>query len=51
LVNEIKKLKQEINDLKKESQDRENALKQEFNEINRKRLADFKNELMDETRP
>jgi hypothetical protein len=51
LVNENEKLKQEINDLKKEAQDRENALKQEFNEINSKRLADFKNELMDEARP
>jgi hypothetical protein len=38
---EIAKLKQEIKYLKKESQDRENALKQEFNEIMSKKLAEF----------
>jgi hypothetical protein len=38
---EIAKLKQEINDLKKESQDQENALKQEFDEILSKRLEEF----------
>ncbi len=52
---EIAKLKQEIIDLKKETQDRENALKKEFDktidEIISKRLVEFKNELMNEARP
>jgi hypothetical protein len=55
LERENEKLKQEIIDLKKETQDRENALKQEFdktiNEIVSKRLVQFKNELMNEARP
>jgi hypothetical protein len=38
---EIAKLKQEIKDLKEESQDQEDALKQKFNEIISKRLAEF----------
>jgi hypothetical protein len=45
---EIAKLKQEIKVLKKESQDRENVLKQEFDEIISKKLKElefkFKNE-------
>jgi hypothetical protein len=51
LLMENEKLKQEIIDLKKETQDRENALKLEFNEIISKRLAEFKNELRNEARP
>jgi hypothetical protein len=47
----VGKLEQEIKDLKKETQDRENALKQEFNEIVSKSLVEFKNELMNEARP
>jgi hypothetical protein len=47
----VGKLEQEINDLKKVSQDRENTLKQEFdetiNEMISQRLVQFKNELMD----
>jgi hypothetical protein len=54
LKQENEKLEQKINDLKKETQDRENALKQEFdktiNEIVSKRLVEFKNELMNEAR-
>jgi hypothetical protein len=38
---EIAELKQEINDLKKESQDQENALKLEFDEIISQKLAEF----------
>jgi hypothetical protein len=51
LEQENEKLNQEIIDLKKETQDRENALKLEFNEIVSKSLAEFKNELMNEARP
>jgi hypothetical protein len=54
-VFENEKLKQEIIDLKKETQDRENALKQEFDktidEIVSKRLVEFINELMNAARP
>ncbi len=48
---EIAKLKQEINDFKKESQDQENALKQEFNEIISKRLEEFEFRHKNEARP
>jgi hypothetical protein len=48
---EIAKLKQEIKDLKEESQDRENALKREFNEIISKRLAEFEFKFKNEARP
>jgi hypothetical protein len=48
---EIAKLKQEIKDLKKESQDRENALKQEFAEIISKKLEEFKSKHKNEARP
>jgi hypothetical protein len=46
----VDKLEQEINDLKKESQDRENAFDKKVTEIISKKLAEFKNELMNEAR-
>jgi Leucine-rich repeat (LRR) protein len=51
LEHKVEKLEQEIKDLKKESRDRENALKQELNEIISKRLEEFELKLKNEARP
>jgi hypothetical protein len=50
LDNEITRMKREINDLKKASQDRENAFNKQMNEVISKRLEEFKNELLNEGR-